>query len=323
MGDFKGRLKQKELFNVLQIPSSSAYYKNSETPRGIKPSEFTLRTDGASISNNEVIHTLIQEVLSVEFNRYGYRMCNEELKALGFHINHKKTYRLMKEKGLLLQKVGINRIKREWVKYRKIEGKQPYEHLCMDIKYIHIHGIKRNAYLPAIMDISTRYVLAWSLKFTMKHTDVILSLFNALQGYEKTSQEQEQRQTVMLRTDNGSQFISNGLAKYCKSEDINHEFTHVATPEENSYVESLFSCVEKEVVLAYEFDSIHHAREVFNRYFLFHNTKRRRHALGRKCPAEYWNNVFSSCNHRPPKSERWSFVKGGETTCLALDKVGI
>lgn len=289
MGDFKGRLKQKELFNVLQIPSSSAYYKNSETPRGIKPSEFTLRTDGTSTSNIEVIHTLIQEVLSVEFNRYGYRMCNEELKALGFHINHKKTYRLMKE----------------------------------DIKYIHIHGIKRNAYLLAIMDISTRYVLAWSLKFTMKHTDVILSLFNALQGYEKTSQDHDQSQRVMLRTDNGSQFISHGLARYCKSEGINHEFTHVATPEENSYVESLFSCVEKEVVLAYEFDSIHHAREVFNRYFLFHNTKRRRHALGRKCPAEYWNNVFSSCNHRPPKSERWSFVKGGETTCLALDKVGI
>lgn len=97
----------------------------------------------------------------------------------------------------------------------------------------------------------------------------------------------------------------------------------MATPEENAYVESLFSCVEKEVVLAYEFDSLYHAKEVFRRYFIFHNTKRRRHALGRKCPAEYWNAIFSSCNHRPPQSERWSLVKGGETTEHALEKVGI
>ena len=97
----------------------------------------------------------------------------------------------------------------------------------------------------------------------------------------------------MLRTDNGSQFISHGLNKYCKTSGITHEFTHVATPEENSYVESLFSCVEKEVVLTHEFDSLYHAREVFKRYFIFHNTKRRRHALGRRSPMEYWNTFFS------------------------------
>jgi len=40
----------------------------------------------------------------------------------------------------------------------------------------------------------------------------------------------------------------------------------VATPEENSYIESLFSLVEKEVILRYEFDSLYHARDVFQRY---------------------------------------------------------
>lgn len=189
---------------MLQLPSSTAYYKTSDKPRGIKPSEFTLKNDGSLVSNGEVVKTLIDEVISEEFNRYGYRMCNEELKALGFYINHKKTYRLMKQKGLLLEKVGINKIWREWVTFRKIVGKLPYEHLCMDIKYIHIHGMKRNAYLLAIMDISTRYVLAWSLKFSMRHTDVVLCLHRALQGYNKPQAESGVGHALMLRTDNGS-----------------------------------------------------------------------------------------------------------------------
>ena len=139
----------------------------------------------------------------------------------------------MKKHGLLREKVGISGIKREWVKYRKIVAAAPYEHICMDIKYIYIHGLRTNAYLLAIIDVATRYVLGWSLRLSMKYQDVILCLHTALSNHKSDK--------IMLRTDNGSQFISHGLNKYCKTSGITHEFTHVATPEENSYVESLFS----------------------------------------------------------------------------------
>ena len=220
----------------------------------------------------------------------------------------------MKKHGLLLEKVGISGIKREWVKYRKIVAAAPYEHICMDIKYIYIHGLRTNAYLLAIIDVATRYVLGWSLRLSMKYQDVILCLHTALSNHKSDK--------IMLRTDNGSQFISHGLDKYCKTSGITHEFTHVATPEENSYVESLFSCVEKEVVLTHEFDSLYHAREVFKRYFIFHNTKRRRHALGRRSPMEYWNTFFSLPDYKQYKAEAGGLVKGGEATWLALDKYG-
>ena len=81
----------------------------------------------------------------------------------------------MKKHGLLLEKVGISGIKREWVKYRKIVAAAPYEHICMDIKYIYIHGLRTNAYLLAIIDVATRYVLGWSLRLSMKYQDVILT----------------------------------------------------------------------------------------------------------------------------------------------------
>ena len=198
----------------------------------------------------------------------------------------------MGEHGLLLERINTGRVKRKWVEWRTIKNAKPLEHICMDIKYVYIHGARRNAYLLAIMDVATRYVLGWSLRWNMKHTDVILCLHGALQGYPT--------QSITLRTDNGSQFIAHGLKKYLDSCGITQEFTHIATPEENAYAESLFSCVEREVIQAYYFEGIFHAKDVFDRYFKYHNIKRKRHALGRKCPLKYWNTKFGKYHIKPP-----------------------
>ncbi|HDP75993.1 MAG TPA: hypothetical protein ENN49_09015 [Bacteroidales bacterium] len=109
----------------------------------------------------------------------------------------------------------------------------------MDIKYVYIHGAKRNAYLLAIID--------------------------------------------------------------------------VATPEENSYIESLLSLVEKEVIRRYQFDSLYHAREVFQRYFTWHNTQIRGHAQGRVSPEEYWNTVFHCHPVKPPAAQSGECVKSDDT----------
>lgn len=303
--EFKHRASTKELCKWLDLSRSSSYYKPSNKKRGIKPSTHTLTLDGFMVTNEELVQVLIKNVFGQEFNRYGYQLSNEELKSMGYIINPKKTYRLMKENGLLLEKAGKKRSSRLWVKWRKIRNVQPLEYLCMDIKYVHVKGARRNAYLLAIIDVATRFVLGWSLRFTMKHTDVVLCLHSVLQGF--------QAKEIMLRTDNGSQFIAHGLRKFCESNGITQESTHVATPEENSYVESLFSRIEDEVLTSYEFDNIFHAREVFKRYFLWHNNCRRRHALGKKSPLEYWNTAFHLHPVKPPSALSEGFVKGDDT----------
>lgn len=301
---YKHKASCNELCTWLGIARSSQYYRSSNQKRGCKPSTHTPKKDGSIVENQQVVKTLIEDVYGNEFVRYGYQLSTEELQELGFIINEKKVYRLMKESGLLLEKIKSGRINRNWVQWRTIKDAKPLDHICMDIKYVYIHGMRRNAYLLAIMDVATRYVLGWSLKWSMKHTDVILCLHRALRGYNTES--------ITLRTDNGSQFIANGLQKYINSLQITHEFTHVATPEENAYVESLFSLVELEVIQAYEFENLHHARDVFDRYFNHHNIKRRRHALGRKSPLQYWNSQFHCHSVRPPEPEYGGFVKGDD-----------
>ena len=225
---------------------------------------------------------------------------------MGFIINPKKTYRLMRENGFLLDQVKRNPSPRQWVRWRKIKDVQPLEYLCMDITYVYIHGAQRNAYLLAIIDVATRYVVGWSLLYSIKHTDVILCLHGVMQGFRARH--------VMLRSDNGSQFIAHGLRNFCIQNGITQEFTHVATPQENSYVESLFSILEREVIQRYEFESLYHARDVFERYFNWHNHKKRRHVLGKISPADYWHTAFPCHPVKPPKAVSGEFVKGDDTS---------
>jgi putative transposase len=305
ISEFETVATKKQLCQWLNVNRSTCYYKSSGGKRGIKPSTHTLMQDGRLVSNQQVVDTLISEVFSQEFNLYGYQLSTEELRAMGYIINPKKTYRLMGENGLLLDRLPRNRSQRLWVQWRKIQNAEPLENLCMDIKYVYIHGARRNAYLLAIIDVATRYVVGWSLRFTMKHTDVILCIHSVLQGFKAKH--------IMLRTDNGSQFIAHGLRNYCQNNGIVQEFTHVATPEENSYVESLFSQISREVINGYEFESLYHARDVFERYFSWHNNTKRRHALGKKSPLEYWNTVFHLHPVKPPTALSGDFVKGDDT----------
>ena len=291
---------------------STFYYKPTSGRRGRKPSTHTAKIDGNVVSNIAVVNTLIREVYSQEFIRYGYILSTEELKDMGFIINHKKVYRLMDESGLLLEKIKSKRGKRQFVIWRIIPDAKPLDYICMDIKYVHIHGQRRNAYLLAIIDVATRYALGWSLRFSMRHPHVILLLDGVLNQYPAKE--------IILRTDNGSQFIANGLKKYLEDKPVSHEFTHVATPEENSYVESLFSNVERDVIGKYEFDSIYDARDVFARYFNFYNTQRRHHGIGRKSPLTYWNTRFIDHPVRPPEILSGDFVKGDDTTESIINK---
>jgi len=290
---FKDRVPMTSLAKWVGASRSSLYYRNKSGKRGRKPTTVTEKADGSVVSNQHVINTLVNEVYGAhEFNRYGYILSTCELRSMGFKINPKKVYRLMKESGLLLSKIKSGPSQRQWVQWRKIEGAMPLDYICMDIKHVYIHDEKRFAYLLAIIDVATRYVLSWSLRYTMKHSHVIMCLHEVVKNYPSKE--------IMLRTDNGSQFIANGLKEYLEDKNLTHEFTHVATPEENSYVESLFSNVEREVIKPHQFESLYDAKDVFDRYFKWYNTKRRHHGIGRVSPLEYWQTRWPCHPVRPP-----------------------
>lgn len=268
----------------LSLPRSSYYYRPHPGPRGMKPSTHTL-FQGALVPNEQVIMAIKDYLVSEPYSAYGYDMVNDELRLMGYWINKKKTYRLMDENHLLLGKVIRCKGKRQWVKYRRIQASKPLEYLCLDIKYVWVHGEHRWYYLLSIMDVYSRKILVWIFQRSVRKRDVI-NLFRWLHHCFNLK-------GVIIRNDNGSQFIANQVRQFLTQLEAQQEFTHVATPEENSYIEAFHSILDRELIQRFQFSSFYDAKQHVEKYMDWYNHRRKHKEIGRITPQQKWTEGMS------------------------------
>lgn len=278
---FENRVKTSKLLCWSGMPKSSYYYHIKTGKRGRKPSIHTLMLDGDVISNDSVV-IAIRFILAEEFVCFGYEKVTADLRSNGMVINPKKTYRLMKEHRLLCGAViKAEGSKRQFVKWRVQQAQKPMEQLCMDIKYVHIHGQHRNALLLTVLDVYTRSIVGQVLWWQMRKEHVIWLLDRIL--------GQHQVKAVTLRNDNGSQFIAHNVREYLKEKQVVQEFIHVATPEENCFIEAYHSIIHRKLLEPRQFDSIEQATEIFERWRQFYNHRRLHGSLNNRTPQYMWN----------------------------------
>jgi transposase InsO family protein len=273
---------------------SSYHYRPLRGKPGAKPSLLTKRKDGTTVVN-EVVITAIKTLLSEEFVCYGYQKVTASLKQLDFIINGKKVYRLMDENNLLLGKVIKTTGKRQFVKHRKITAAYPMDYLCLDIKYLWVQGEQRWYYLLTVIDVYSRKVVAWILQRSIRQIDVI-NLFRKINQHHPIK-------GVHIRNDNGSQFLANSVKQYLSSEEAKQEFTHIATPQENSYIEAYHSILQAEVVERFEMSSYYEAKLIVTNYVDFYNNRRLHGSLKMRTPQSVWNEWHQQ-NNATTKGER-------------------
>lgn len=276
---FSDKVEVMDLCTWACLPRSVYYYRNTNGKPGVKPSTHTLKLDGSRVENRRVLED-IEDILKQEFVSYGYDLVNEELRAMRYIINPKKTYRLMDENNLLMGTRIHTTGKREFVKFRKITASYPMEYLCMDIKYIWVEGEQKNYYLLTILDVYSRKAIEWVFLPSVRKQQVV-SLFKRLSS-------QYEVKGITVRNDNGSQFIANVVRKYLKELEINQHFTHISTPEENSYIEAFFSNLRRDLLSKTEFYSYYEAKLKVEAYMNFYNHKRRHRGIGKITPQEKW-----------------------------------
>src|SRR5665811_255753 len=202
------------------LPSSNFYYKASFGRPGRKPSTTTLKTNGTTVGNCDVVDA-IKSILGIEFLCYGYVPVTDELFDRGYLINHKKVYRIMRENKLLCGKViATHAGKRQFIRFRKINAQYPMQHMCMDIKYIYIKGERKFTYLLFLIDVYSRKIMGYVFKPSIKQHDVIWLLSGIIPADQTTS--------ITIRNDNGSQFIAKSVRKYLEEIKVNQEFSPVS-----------------------------------------------------------------------------------------------
>ena len=260
------------------IVESSYYREPIGGKKGNKPSIYTLHINKGLVSQDTVV-TSVKNILKHEFIDCGYRLMTSYLNRDGYVINHKKLYRILKEEGLLKLDNRIDRSGsgRKFMKFRKVHTTRPLECLEMDIKMVWIPNVGKNAYLLSVIDIHTRKIVKDYFSFNIKQNQVIALLSVLFEDYDYPD-------SVVIRSDNGSQFIARRVREYLGLIGVQQEFTHVAKPEENAHIEAYHGILKKEVFTRFDYRNFGEIEQILKRYVKFYNNDRLHGLLGRITP---------------------------------------
>ena len=212
---------------------------------------------------------------------YGTRRMALYLQTLGYKIGRKGVRSLCNIMGIAAIYPKGNPITTQsddrHIKYpyllRHLPITQRNQVWATDITYIPMK--KGFMYLCAIIDLHTRYVLAWNISNTMNVEFVSQVLETALQRYGNPE---------IFNTDQGSQFTSEKFTNILKNNDIRISMDGKCRALDNIFIERLWRSVKYECVYLNAFEDGLSLRKGLEEYFNFYNHERKHQSLNYKTP---------------------------------------
>lgn len=145
-----------------------------------------------------------------------------------------------------------------------------------DITYIRLR--RGFAYLVAIMDWYSRYVLSWELSLTLE-ADFCLTALNRAMGRVIPK---------IFNTDQGSQFTSEAFTNPLNDAGVQISMDGRGRAFDNIMIERLWRSVKYEEVYLKDYENFTDARKCVAEYFLFYNNERPHQSLGYRPPVEIY-----------------------------------
>jgi len=255
------------------MKKSTYYYRPNGRPKGKCPSTHTLH-QGKMVPNQVVVDEILK-LIEPEYHDYGYQLSTDLLRQMDYRINKKKVYRLMDENNLLHPPIKKSApLNRTFIKYTVPPLEGPFKTIEVDIKYVYIHQKNRNAFLVTFLCTFCRYAPVWDLQFSMKNDQIGELIYDLIYNPEVKRYLDNHKIKILIRTDNGPQFIARQLAAILKSLGIDHEFIRPGTPQQNAHIESFHNTVTRLVCNRHIFQDIEHAREIFKEFYHAYNQTR-------------------------------------------------
>ena len=213
---------------------------------------------------------------------YGVPRMTTWLRKQGYEINPKRVARLMRQMGLeaihpkrnLSQGSKEHRVYAYLLRNRVID--RPDYVWCTDITYIRM--LRGFAYLVAIMDWFSRYVLSWELSISLATEFCLEALEKAL----------DRAQPEIFNSDQGSQFTSSEFTGRLAQQGILISMDGRGRVFDNIFIERLWRTVKYEEVYLHDYRTVREARASLAAYFEFYNTERFHTSLGNQTPHEIY-----------------------------------
>lgn len=247
---------------------------------GISRSAYYYRPAGVS-EEDLVCMRRLDEVFT-KHPYFGSRRLRDELSARGHPLGRDHVRGLMRQMGLeaiypkkrLSVKDAAHKVYPYLLRGTAID--RPDHVWCSDITYIRL--TRGFAYLVAVMDWFSRYVLSWELSTSLE------SAFcrSALEAALRVSQPE------IFNTDQGCQYTSQEFTEVLLAAGIRISMDGRGRVFDNIMIERLWRTVKYEEVYIKEYAHVLAGREHLGNYFEFYNKERRHSGLGGKTPAEVY-----------------------------------
>ena len=273
----------------------SSYYYRLQHPERLQPVSKGRPVPGYSydqsghIVSDARIKGYLRRLIQGPDASFGYRKLTILLRRkYKLIINKKKVYRLCKELGILApQRVTMNPVPKKVANNRVVDG--PNQLWQMDIKYGYVAGKRQHFYLASIIDVFDRNNVSHHRGKACNAKDIIRVVQKAL----LKRKVYEQSHPLVIRTDNGPQFISKAFYAFCEQASIEHERIPNQTPNKNAFIESFHSIVERECYQRNCFENYEEAFIEVDRFIRYYNNHRIHGSLKDWPPKDYLQMVVT------------------------------
>ena len=233
----------------------------------------------------------IRAVHAISRRRYGAPRVHAELKARGETCGHNQVAKLMKEEGLRGKKarrfrvttmsnhnkaVAPNLLARSF----EISSRKMNSAWAGDITYLPTR--EGWLYLAALIDLSSRRVVGWSLGSSLEEALTMRALKMAL-----ATREIRCAAAMLHHSDRGSQYASLAYQSTLNSHGITPSMSRKGDCWDNAVAESFFATLKAELVADAKWESRSQAKREVTEYLTWYNFDRRHSTLGYLAPAEY------------------------------------
>jgi putative transposase len=253
---------------------------------GLSRSGWYYRGQGESADNQRLMCLIDQQYTARPF--FGVRRMTAMLRRDGQAVNPKRVRRLMRLMGLeaIYPKPRTSLKNQAHAVYpyllKGLVIDHPDQVWATDITYVPL--LRGWAYLVAVMDWYSRYVLAWETSITLDGMFCVEALTRALRG----------GRPEIFNSDQGSQFTSEAFTEVLKGAGVRISMDGVRRAYDNIFVERLWRSLKHEEVYLRDYATPREARQGIGDWMAFYNGSRPHQALGYRTPAE----VYGTANGR-------------------------
>lgn len=156
---------------------------------------------------------------------------------------------------------------------KDVQITRPFQVWSTDITYLRLQ--RGFAYLMAIIDWYSRFVLDWQISISLEADFCIETLARVLAN----------SRCIIFNTDQGSQFTSSGFTGLLARHGIQISMDGKGRALDNVFVERLWRSVKYECIYLQEWESVTAVRDALKDYFQFYNYERPHQGLSGLTPA--------------------------------------